>query len=290
MNVKITAVATKPLADERHVVQVEVDSGLVGAAIVASSRVAQVKTLARDLLVGEDARAHVFLWERMAAVCDNKVLAEAAAALDIALWDLKARHAGEPLWRTLGGSDVVLPSHVSGRQLDVSAAELSEARITGAEVEVELDPLGAQARLQAGFDALRRHVRAPLLMARCGTPCPLPQALGLIRQLERSFDLAWVAGFVSDDDPEGLRALSEGISAAVAGGAGFYSIAQFLPALRRRGFNVVEINPARLGFTGALQVADAAFGLEIPVVVKALPDGRHRDLATALVYCMSVEW
>ncbi|MEL6268031.1 MAG: uroporphyrinogen decarboxylase, partial [Pseudomonadota bacterium] len=48
----------------------------------------------------------------------------ALSALDMALWDLKARRAGLPLWRLLGGFDPKVPCYAGGIDLDLSAAEL----------------------------------------------------------------------------------------------------------------------------------------------------------------------
>src|SRR3954463_14051332 len=44
----------------------------------------------------------------------------ALSALDIALWDLKARRAGLPLFRLLGGFDARVPCYAGGIDLDLS--------------------------------------------------------------------------------------------------------------------------------------------------------------------------
>ena len=44
----------------------------------------------------------------------------AIGALDMALWDIRAKLAGEPLWRTLGARDRFVPGYV----LDASPCEL----------------------------------------------------------------------------------------------------------------------------------------------------------------------
>ena len=42
----------------------------------------------------------------------------AVSACDIALWDLKARRFGTPLWRLLGGFDPAVPCYAGGIDLD----------------------------------------------------------------------------------------------------------------------------------------------------------------------------
>jgi L-alanine-DL-glutamate epimerase-like enolase superfamily enzyme len=48
----------------------------------------------------------------------------ALSALDIALWDLKARRANLPLWRMLGGFDRRVPCYAGGIDLDLSIENL----------------------------------------------------------------------------------------------------------------------------------------------------------------------
>src|SRR5438477_7212661 len=48
----------------------------------------------------------------------------AMSAFDIALWDLKARRAGLPLWNYLGGFDPKVPCYAGGIDLQLTADEL----------------------------------------------------------------------------------------------------------------------------------------------------------------------
>src|SRR5215472_10828924 len=48
----------------------------------------------------------------------------ALSALDIAVWDLKARRASLPLWRLLGGFDPRVPCYAGGIDLDLSIEAL----------------------------------------------------------------------------------------------------------------------------------------------------------------------
>src|SRR4029079_9096407 len=48
----------------------------------------------------------------------------AISALDIALWDLKAKRAGLPLWNLLGGNDSKVPCYAGGIDLELTPDEL----------------------------------------------------------------------------------------------------------------------------------------------------------------------
>jgi D-galactarolactone cycloisomerase len=57
----------------------------------------------RPLLLGQDCRHIPRLWDRLWRSVRNHGLHPAMSAVDIALWDLKARAMGQPVWQLLGG-------------------------------------------------------------------------------------------------------------------------------------------------------------------------------------------
>src|SRR5207249_224688 len=72
----------------------------------------------------------------------------AMSAVDIALWDLRARRQGVPLWRVLGGFDPRVPCYAGGIDLDLSVAALLRQ---------------TEANLKAGFRAIKMKVGRPSL-------------------------------------------------------------------------------------------------------------------------------
>ena len=80
------------------------------------------------LVIGEDADLTEKIWNKVwwglhyGGRGGPSVLA--LSALDIALWDLKAKRAEQPLWRFLGGYDSKVPCYVGGMDLNLDADQL----------------------------------------------------------------------------------------------------------------------------------------------------------------------
>jgi L-alanine-DL-glutamate epimerase-like enolase superfamily enzyme len=72
--------------------------------------------------------------ELLAACRDVAVLPQAIAAIDLALWDLAGRRAGEPIWRLLGASEpgpVDVNWTIGATDRAGAAAEADQARAAG---------------------------------------------------------------------------------------------------------------------------------------------------------------
>ncbi|MDR3356380.1 MAG: mandelate racemase/muconate lactonizing enzyme family protein [Spirochaetaceae bacterium] len=94
--------------------RVNTDAGITGlgeAAVAigtgAPAAFEQIKDLA-PIVIGTDPLAHEVAWERMFRMSfwaqgNGAVVMSAISAIDIALWDIKAKAAGLPLYRMLGG-------------------------------------------------------------------------------------------------------------------------------------------------------------------------------------------
>ncbi len=85
----------------------------------------------RGVLAGADGEAHADILARCA---EAAVLPPSLAAIDLALWDLEGRRAGEPVWRLLGASEpepVAVNYTVSSADRSGAATEAAEARVAG---------------------------------------------------------------------------------------------------------------------------------------------------------------
>ncbi|HVV94517.1 MAG TPA: mandelate racemase/muconate lactonizing enzyme family protein [Hyphomicrobiales bacterium] len=101
--------------------EIETAGGLVGHGLTAITDAqvvaAAIDRVAAPALAGEDAMAHERLWDRlywrMAPRGQTGYALHAIAALDIALWDLKGKALGQPLWRLFGGARDKVPLYTT---------------------------------------------------------------------------------------------------------------------------------------------------------------------------------
>ncbi len=103
------------------VVRVDTDAGLSGCGFTAITEeevvACAINEIAAPALQGEDPLRIEQLWERLYWLLTPRGQSgygtHAIAAIDVALWDLKARSASMPLWRLLGGARSVVPAYAT---------------------------------------------------------------------------------------------------------------------------------------------------------------------------------
>jgi L-alanine-DL-glutamate epimerase-like enolase superfamily enzyme len=217
----------------------------------------------------------------------------ALAAVDTALWDLRAREAGRGLVDELGRRRDAVPAYGSGVNLHYT-----------------LDELVAQAErwVAAGFGAVKVKVGKPdldedvervaavraaigprrRLMIDANQRWDVPTARRAIAALAR-FELHWIEEPLPSDDIAGLAALRRSIDVPVATGENVYTAHQFRDLLAAGAVDVVQPNVARVGgITPLLRIAELARVFDVPVVPHLLPE-LSAQLACALPLPAPVE-
>ena len=151
----------------------DTDEGVTGVMSGNPGSRGTVHGLVDELLVGQDPRGVRGLWKRMVDAVfkggNRGVVTSAISALDIALWDLKAKINGEPLWRTLGASVPKVKAYASGIDLNLTDEEISafygglaDQGVHAGKLKVGLDleaDLRRLATRQGGAGALRQDAR-----------------------------------------------------------------------------------------------------------------------------------
>jgi len=225
---------------------------------------------------GEDPRAVTALYDRMLRHTFKAGHAGAVfgtiGALDTALWDIKAKLAGEPLWRLLGGRRRFVPAYASGLDIgldddqlvevyrEYAARGLGAAKLKGG-LDVDLD----RRRLTLVRDVLAEAGRRrPGLMLDANESWNRKQAVRHVAELERTLDLTWVEEPVRRWDAEGLAAVGRGIRASVATGENLTGLEQYRPLLAAGAVDIVQ-TAAVWGVTHFLRVAALAHAHDLPV-------------------------
>jgi len=307
--VKVTSYACPPggraaagmHANRGCVVELLTDSGLTGIAIGADGAHAQIERLVGELLVGADPRATSGLWQQMTdaqAARQNEGFASTTIAmLDGALWDLKAKANDEPLWKTLGGSRPRANAHGGGIAPTATDYELADRcrmlsrdyGLRGAKLVIGGDEDRDLARLEAMRTALRQGTAVPTLIVDAEQRWAPEEAIRRLRAMERQFDVAWVEGATRSGDIPGLKQISDAIRGAVCIGRDLGTRGEFLPHFDQRSADVIQLDIGAVGITGALELADAAYGFELPVTLAEAPGNIHAHLASVMPYFMSME-
>lgn len=102
-------------------VEIETDTGLVGYGFTAITQAAVIHTaieaVAAPALIGQDPLRTEALWDKLYwLMCPRGQTGygmHAIAALDVALWDLKGKFFGQPIWKLLGGARPRVPLYAT---------------------------------------------------------------------------------------------------------------------------------------------------------------------------------
>ena len=229
------------------------------------------------LLVGENPLDHQRHWDRLYWsgahwIGRTGITQMALAAVDIALWDLKAQYAGLPLWRLVGGhKQGKVPSYnTDGGWLNFELARLveeivaiTEAGWTAVKMKIgKENPREDLRRVAAVREAIGPEIR---LMIDVNQRWDLTTALTWARQFEQ-FDIDWLEEPLDPDDVAGHERLARATSIPIALGEHVYSRTAFRDFIRA-GIGYVQADVTRLGgVTEWLAVAELAGAHHIRVI------------------------
>jgi L-alanine-DL-glutamate epimerase-like enolase superfamily enzyme len=274
--------------------------GATGVSIAPPAARDSIYFLVQTLLLGQDPRGVRGLWKKMVDFVfkggNRGLVSEAISAIDVALWDLKAKANNEPLWRTLGASTRKVRAYASGIDTPLSDEELGDfyesmahKGISAGKLKVGLDRETDLRRIGIMQQALAKSGRAPVLLIDSNEYWSPKQAIRHIRHFEEHHDITWAEEPARRWDYRGLRQVSQSIRAAVATGENLDDISDYMPLVSHQAADVVQIGAGTSGITGAMQVAHLAYAFERPVSMMNCPGNYMAHLAAALPNHMMME-
>src|SRR5207245_8408975 len=125
----------QPIIREIVFVRVETDGGVTGYGLTGPiQRFAARELINREiapLLLGKDPllteRRWYDLFYPLNPRAPTGAWSSAVSAVDIALWDIKGKHLGQPVWKLLGGYSATVPAYITFGLLEYSRDQLVEA-------------------------------------------------------------------------------------------------------------------------------------------------------------------
>lgn len=307
------------IADSTHVIshwgvvgaQVETDDGLTGygftgthAHLPSDQLITRcIETCHAPLLVGEDAGDIRRLWLKLARnpalqwVGRAGITTLALAAIDIALWDLKAKAAGVPLWKLLGGQ---VRDTVRAYNTDIGWLSIpDDALVAGARRAVDDGFTGIKIKVGSTVErdlrrlaAVREAIGPDVTLAVDGNgKWDLATCLRFCRGAAAS-DVFWFEEPLWYDDVKGHAQLARATHVPVALGEQLYTAEAFGEFFAQQAIHWVQPDVTRLGgVTEVLQVCDAAHAFRLPVAPHAGDMSQvHVHLSYAHPACQVLEY
>jgi D-galactarolactone cycloisomerase len=249
-------------------VRLDTDEGITGwgeafGHAATPVTIAALKQIVAPLVIGRDptdiAALMTELWRATKGMSRNGPVAFALSGLDIALWDLKGKVAGEPIWRLLGGArKQSVPAYASLLRLGPEHV----GRVAAAAVERGYRHIKLHEHSIAAVKAARETlgVGIPLMLDTNCHWATLDDARAAARALE-PYRLAWLEEpLYPPDDFEGLAQLRRDGMVPIAAGENLGNALDVTRMAAAGAVDVIQPSLAKMG--GISEVVKAIAGAE----------------------------
>ena len=213
----------------------------------------------------------------------------ATTAIDLALWDIRGKALGLPLYRLLGGLRDRVPAYASGALMRTSPAEktlqAAEALVKKGykrmKTQMAIDGL-SPAQEVARIRDVRKVVGPDVdLMVDINQRWSVHEAIDIGQRVEE-YGLGWLEDVTYAYDYQGLARVTAAIKTPVCGGEFLYGIEPFRQMIEHRSVDIVMIDLLRVGGIGPwMKVAGMAEAFNLPVVSHLLPEIHVQLIAAA---------
>lgn len=256
---------SKPITNGLHTythnsqtfINIETDEGITGIGLGRGGGIetATVEIL-KPLLIGEDPIDVERLWANMwvpKLIGRRGMTTRTISAIDIGLWDIRAKVAGLPLYKLLGGYRDRVPTYVAGgyyeegKGLKELAQEMESNVEMGAravKMKIGAVPIREDAeRVKAVRDAVGPDVKV-LVDANCAYR--YYDAIQLAKRIEE-YDIFWFEEPVQPDDYAGHRKVAQATTIPIAAGENEYTKYGFRDLLATEAVAVLNSDAKILG-------------------------------------------
>lgn len=298
----------KPIANGLHtythsslgLVRVETDAGVTGMGL-GSLGAAVEASIARfgSEIQGRDPLDVERLWHDMwvpKLVGRRGLTTRAISAIDIALWDLRAKVAGMPLYKLLGGFRDRVPTYIAGGYYEEGKGLAELAQEMQANVE-----MGARAvKMKVGALPLRqdaervrvvREAVGPDVQVMVDANCAYKAyaAIQLARLIE-DYDVFWFEEPLTPDNLRGYRRLAQATSIPIATGENEYTRYGFRDLIEHEAAAIFNADALIMGgVTEFMKVAALAQAYDLMLAPHG-PQELHVHLVAAIANGLILEF
>ncbi|GGA80612.1 mandelate racemase [Edaphobacter acidisoli] len=265
--------------DSTTMVLVHLEGGgkrALGYTYADASTARLTETLLQKVVLGRDAFSHgailQSMWHSVRNLGCSGVAMMAIAAIDNALWDLRARLLDIPLVSLLGRVRDSIPVYGSGGftsytddQLTKQFSGWAEQGFTMMKMKVGTDPARDPHRVLAARHAIGD---APKLFVDANGAYTVAQAIRLAKVFSEEAVVAWFEEPVSSDNLIGLNQIRSRVPAGmdVAAGEYGYTAWYFLHMLDAQAVTVLQADATRCGgISGFLDAASLCWAHNVPL-------------------------
>jgi L-alanine-DL-glutamate epimerase-like enolase superfamily enzyme len=259
-----------------------------------------IHDLLAPVVIGSDALDVTRAWNAMRRTVRNQgrpgIAATSIAAVDNALWDLKARILNLPLVTLLGGTRDAIDAYGSGGFTSYSDAQLQQQFAGWAEMGLRM------MKMKVGREPDRDPARVRAARAAIGDDCELfvdanggysrKQALALAERFAQDSRVSWFEEPVSSDDLAGLGLLVQRAPSAmdIAAGEYGYDLHYFRRMLEARAVDVLQVDGSRCcGISGFMRASALCEAFGMPLSAHTAPT-LHAHLCCAATPARHVEY
>ena len=292
------------VSQETPIVRITDSDGVVGTGYsytIGTGGHSVMELLKRTLvpaIIGRDAMEIERIWRDLLflthATTTGAITSIALAAIDTALWDLKARKLRQPLHLLAGGAQEAIPLYTT----EGGWLHLEEAALVDDALKARAHGFGG-CKLKVGrpthedvrrISAVREAVGPGFeIFTDANQRFNVDEAIRRARAYE-ALDIGWFEEPLTAEDIEGHRRLVDHTSIPIAVGESLYSAMHFREYLERHACSIVQVDVGRIGgITPWLKVAHMAEAFNIAVCPHFLME-LHVALCAAVPNARWVEY
>jgi len=269
---------------EDLVVIIECDDGSVGYGEGAATPVITGETMGSMVACIAYIKPHIMGrdiedFEDIITLVHSLILKNTTAksALEIALYDLKAKASKLPLYRMLGGTQTKFSTDItiSMGEIDKMIADCHNAVVLGYDtlkIKIGDNPQKDVERVRAIHDALDKNIKLRLDANQGWTA---KESVELLHALEKQDIIAeFIEQPVAADDTEGLKYIKERVQTPLLADESIFSVKDAQKLLEMQAIDYVNIKLAKTaGITQALELADLSKSFGVKCMIGCMLEG-----------------